>query len=119
MTTEQQVKIIEELAEVILKGNAHIKMGGIRKGVVANCYTEFKGSGNERTGFKNIAISIMNESIILRLDLDPSPLYDLFNPNPHFSLFESNDIDKAKNIVKQMLQFSENLTSGLGELILK
>ncbi len=119
MTRAKQIETIEELAELILKDNPHIKMGSIRRGVFDNHYTEFNGVGNVWEGFKNISISIISDSILLRLDLDPNPRYDHFNPNPHFSFFEALNIDKAKNIVKEMLKFSDNLKSGLGKLILK
>ena len=118
MTSEQQEETINELAEVVLKDNPHIRAGRVRRGV-AGFYNEFKGSGNAYNGFKNIAISTTGSSIILRLDLDPSIHYDCFRPNPHFSLFEATDIDEAKNIIKQMLKFSDNLKSGLGKLSLK
>ena len=120
MISEQQVKTINEIAEVILKDNGHIQMGRIsRNAINRSSYVYFNGSGNAYKGFKSISISIADSSIILRMDLDPSGHYDCFRPNPHLSFFQAHDIDMAKNIVREMLKFSDNLRSGNGELILK
>jgi len=119
MSPSQQIKVIDELSKIILKGNPHIKMEKVRVGVVNNCYTQFKGSGNVYKGFKNIAVSIMNENIILKMDLDPSIHWDCFRPNPSLSVFQVVNIEEAKDIVRQMLEFSTNLKSGFGQLTLK
>jgi hypothetical protein len=114
MTTSE---ILKEITERVVSARPNVRQTKTNVNIKGAFYKEFQGGGNAHTGFVELFVSV-GDKVHITLNLDPSPRYDCFRPNPHYSVIDvAIDGDYIKAI-DAVLEFSNNLQGGSGKITL-